>query len=122
MRGLNTLFLEKKDGFLHRYVIDEAGKLSQGVILPGVYDLDFVPSKDDPNIANLHKANPKIDAGEPLIRAYWLPWKSGDAREIELGSAAKYFFTSYLGGCRLQIAPVGSKLKILRPWRQTVKR
>jgi hypothetical protein len=107
---------------LHHYAIDEAGKLSQGVILPGVHDLDFVPSKDDKNIANLHKAGPNTDAGEPLIRAYWLPWKSSNVREIEFGSAANYFFTSYLGGCRLQIAPVGSKLKILRPWRQTVKR
>ena len=37
------------------------------------------------------------NAGEDLIKAYWLPWKSGGITEMELRTDANYFFTSHLG-------------------------
>ena len=113
MHGLNKQFVKDPEGFLRRYVIDEKGNLAIGAVLAGVYDFDFVPNKDNKKIAELHKVDPDKDAGETLIKAYWLPWGSKKTREIELGDDANYFFTSFLGGCRLQIVPAGSKVKIL---------
>ncbi len=36
------------------------------------------------------------------IPAWWLPWRSAGVVNLKLGKGADFFFTSSLGGCRIQ--------------------
>ena len=77
--------------------------------------LIFQPTSS-PRIVLFDTARPGVDPGEELIRAYWLPWKSGKTLQLELRPGVNYFFTSHLGGCELRIVPpagVGTHTKVL---------
>ena len=41
------------------------------------------------------------------ISAYWLPWLSHQAVQLDIGNGADYFFTSEINGCQFRIARTG---------------
>ncbi len=86
------------------------GSLSSGdaEICPvaGVYNFDlYMDTALDCVFLRLAAERTKaIDKNTNLIGAYWLPWVSDKTAVLELKDDADFFFTSALGGCRIQIA------------------
>jgi hypothetical protein len=117
VNGLNTKFTENPEVFLRTVPIVESPELRDPLVFfkypPKIYDLDL--ALDDQGAAKLGIANLTANPGEPVIKAYWLPWKSKAASEIELGDDANYFFTSQLGGCQMRVVrkTPGGKTKVL---------
>ena len=115
MRGLNDRFKRGPEKFFGEVVLQEIQELVTADPPEGIYDFDFQPTSS-PRIVLFDTARPGVDPGEELIRAYWLPWKSGTTLQLELRPGVNYFFTSHLGGCELRIVPpagVGTHTKVL---------
>jgi hypothetical protein len=112
--GCNKIFMENPRQFMATNPIDikggsELDGASNGMdvgltAFKGIHDFDLEQSPKGEFHLRLYSARTK---GWSLfgnrIRAYWLPWKSKGAASIQLGDEADYFFTSALGGCRIQI-------------------
>jgi hypothetical protein len=115
MNGFNEKFMKETAEFLRTVVIAESEGLKKENPPKGVYNFDLENLAKD--FAYLVRAPAGYNkAGEDLIRAYWLPWKSGQTTEIKLGTKAEYFFTSHLEGCQLRIVPPkppNTKIKVL---------
>ena len=80
----------------------------------GVYDFDFSPG-EHPKLALFDTAPSGCNLGEPLVKAFWLPWESGATIGLELDTQAEYFLTAHMGGCQLRIIPAagGAHTKVL---------
>ena len=68
-----------------------------------------------PKLALFDTASSRYNLGEPLVKAFWLPWESGATIELELDTQAEYFLTAHMGGCQLRIIPAagGAHTKVL---------
>jgi hypothetical protein len=122
MKELNKKFMKKPETFLGEYLLAESQTLKNAKLSPGVYDFDLQPGGG----LIVYLVAPAAKSDEDLITAYWLPWTTGETEEITFGKVDNdgnpigYFFTSDLGGCRVEIIPppsshglAGSKFKIL---------
>jgi hypothetical protein len=102
--GLNEKFITNPWSFL----VDNVLFLFAGVSTPveGIYDFDLFRLKTGV-ISAVRFDDSKTAADSPRIRAYWLPWSSEKTVTAQLTAttAAEYFFTSDLGGCRVMISP-----------------
>jgi hypothetical protein len=111
VNGLNKMFMDDPQGFMNRYSIDipyVGNKLSSGDNCPaaGIYQFDLYEDSAKECVF-LRLASERAEATSSrthLIKAYWLPWKSKSTETMELGNGADFFFTSALGGCRIQVA------------------
>lgn len=110
MDKLNKRFMKDPKGFMEKYCIDvELGGgsrlVSDNPPPRGVYSFDlYMVTKM--NFVGLRLANERtklVGKDTNLIRAYWLPWASQRTTQLQLGSEANFFFTSPLGGCRVQV-------------------
>jgi hypothetical protein len=121
MDGLNKTFMRDPASFMRRHPIQprtpETGKLGRwratklaGMQPPetGVheFDLSYDPLRSGLVFITLFEERFGKLSGRRShpISAYWLPWESEHTAQITLGDKANYFFTSALGGCRMQIA------------------
>jgi hypothetical protein len=111
VNGLNKMFMDDPDGFMNRYSIDipyEGNKLSSGDNCPAasIYQFDLYEdsSKDCVFLRLASERTEATTCRTHFIKAYWLPWKSKSTESMELGNQADFFFTSALGGCRIQVA------------------
>ncbi len=95
--------------------VDEAlpGGNRQVKVMPGVHEFDLEVCQFERGNRfkqggiNLRRFGDRAKGAGDLksnrIRAYWLPWRAAGESHIQLGNEADYFFTSALGGCRIQI-------------------
>ena len=90
MRGLNDRFKRNPEKFLGEVVLQEIQEVVTADPPEGIYDFDFQPTSS-PRIVLFDTARPGVDPGEELIRAYWLPWKSGTTLQLELRPASTTF-------------------------------
>lgn len=121
MDGLNKAFMKDPKGFMEKYCIDipyVGSILSSGdpkkCPPQGVHDFDLYEDKEKKCVflrhveerkAAANKGNAKpVNDDTNLITAYWLPWDSKKTMTMQLGDDAQFFFTSALGGCRIQVA------------------
>ncbi|HEY4374473.1 MAG TPA: hypothetical protein VGN52_21305 [Burkholderiales bacterium] len=106
MDGLNRKFKEDPVAFMRRYAIvfdESVMKLSEPK--GGLADFDWRPFETAAKVAEFSVRGKDATAVSHRIHTYWLPWKSKCAPDLVLGSEAKFFFTSQLGGCQLRIVP-----------------
>ena len=103
MHGLNASFTRSPELFVRQHVIQEAGEMETKKLSAGVYDIDFRPN--GPKLALFDTASSRYNPGEPLVKAFWLPWESGATIELELDTQAEYLLTAHMGGCQLRIVP-----------------
>ena len=128
MEGLNKAFMKSVETFMLKFPIDISSghSLSLGLgdnsgqvgtqkkfsaLEPGVYEFDLRRAADGRVLLHHFPDRGKV-AGifTHKIRAYWLPWKANATTALQLGNAAPYFFTSALGGCRIEIGPGSNPL------------
>lgn len=131
---LNKEFIKDPAAFIAKYPIEASPGLQSAKDdnVPGIRDFDFASDWLDITDHKSGKSkliksgrvtlrfweerNKKTRVRSHRIRAFWLPWASSQNRTTwvtELGVAditldrldVKYFFTSPLGGCRIQIDP-----------------
>ena len=71
----------------------------------GDYDFDLRSGGHGRVLLELldHRGKVRTKSTNP-IHAYWLPWASEDTTVLELDYQHRFFFTSPLGGCRIQIS------------------
>jgi len=122
MDGLNKKFMRDPSGFLKKYPIDTRGtpngadQQARPLLGQGIAEFDLAYSSKTgkecvvlqlfqdrwgQRMGSVHKA---FTDKSHRITAYWLPWASKATTRIELGDEADFFFTSGLGGCRIQVA------------------
>jgi len=126
MNGLNKQFMANVHGFMSVNAINiDTGSRLNGLGESGVYSFDLAHSQFGGVILRLMDERGK-PAGRftHAIRAYWLPWAEGETTQLPLGREADFFFTSGLGGCRVQIAGTNARPHVLHiagntgvPWR-----
>ena len=91
--------------FVRQLVIQEDEKVEKKKLSPGVYDFDFQYGDITKKLALFDTAPSGYNLGEPLVKAFWLPWQPGATTELELDTQAEYFLTAHMGGCQLRIIP-----------------
>jgi hypothetical protein len=122
MDGLNKKFMQDPSGFLKKYPIDTRGtpngsdQMGRAILQQGIAEFDLAYSSKKgkecvvlqlfedrwgKRMGSVHKAS---TGKSHRITAYWLAWASKTTTRIELGEEADFFFTSGLGGCRIQVA------------------
>jgi hypothetical protein len=109
MDVLNQQFMADPLGFMKKFpmrtdaALDKPLPVSPG---PGVaqglrrFDLEY--DKVDKNVVVITLYERPVGKDSHEILAWWLPWKSGAAVTMKLSKGAEFFFTSSVGGCRLQ--------------------
>jgi hypothetical protein len=119
--GLNKAFMRNPEAFMRAHPInitdfsELAGTVDSGLgggnrqvqVMTGVHDFDLEIGSGRIGGINLRRFGDRAKGAGDLksnrIRAYWFPWKRDGESHIQLGTLADYFFTSALGGCRIQI-------------------
>jgi hypothetical protein len=113
MEGLNLQFKSNPVMFMRQYVMDYDTTSSLGSDNPpeaGIVELDIKHNRVNNN--NGGGVLVRL-CGERLTRpgvftrkivAHWLPWASKETTSYTLNNDARFFFTSALGGCRIQIS------------------
>lgn len=115
---LNKSFLSDVVAFLRTYPIQEGNSLMTAGQVPaaGLARFDFQPRKyQNAYLAATHgvvmhefSRRGKAQAKHTnAISAYWLPWNADGTTSLVLGTAASYFFTSQIAGCRFVVIPPG---------------
>lgn len=88
--------------FLETHVIIVPAETDKAVgEVPGVFDFEL-RSAGSGNTRWLYRAG---SSATETIRAYYLPWKSQEAKTMKLGEekGVKHFFTSHLTNCRFKV-------------------
>ncbi len=105
MDVLNKQFMSDPLGFMKKYVIETDGKIDKGNGAgAGKANFDMEYHSKNPLIVVLSFYTKPIDGKASPISAWWLPWKTGATVNMTLKAGADYFFTSSLGGCRIQFS------------------
>jgi hypothetical protein len=68
------------------------------------FDLSYGGSERLVTIELFTERGKRFGSRSRPISAYWLPWQSEATAQITLGDRANFFFTSALGGCRMEVA------------------
>ncbi len=98
--SLNTEFMANPKAFLEKYVVvvkedEQNDKNAKNRIAK--FTLAQVPSKKTATLTFF------AGQGDDFISAYWLPWETMAAPSMQLGSDAKFFFTSEMTNCRFSV-------------------
>jgi hypothetical protein len=116
MDAINKQFMDNPMGFMGKNVMRThrsmdppvpgmPRELSGGAgVAAGKVNLDLNYDSDDKAIIVVSLYKGVIDKKACPIMAWWLPWKSGTTSSLKLGSGADFFFTSSLGGCRIEFS------------------
>jgi hypothetical protein len=109
--SLESDFKTKTMEFLGKYVLivaadAEADKVSGISALPKHFTLKL--RQEGGNVVEL-LTRPGLKAGDDVITAYWLPWRTKSATTLKLGDAAEFFFTSEMTNCRFSILTPSDK-------------
>jgi len=124
MEGLNKAFMKSVETFMLKFPIDitSGHSLSLGLgdnsgrgkfetLAPGIYEFDLKRAADGRVLLHhFPDRGKKVGIFTHKIRAYWLPWKANATTSLQLANGAPYFFTSALGGCRIEIGPGANPL------------
>lgn len=115
MNSLNMAFMRDTEAFMRRHPLEVGGELEgsiggkEKIPLPaGLYDFDLQDIEGTGTIRLMHfpaVGGRREGVMTHRIRGYWLPWVTESTASITLGDHARYFFTSSLSGCRMQIVP-----------------
>jgi hypothetical protein len=107
--GLNKQFMDDPLAFMTKFPMRTNGALDKPTpVSPGKglaqgkanFDLDY--DKEDNSIVVISLFDRPEGVKSHPIPAWWLPWKSAGTVTMKLGKDANFFFTSSLGGCRIQ--------------------
>jgi hypothetical protein len=109
MDGLNKQFMNDPLAFMTKFPMRTDGALDKPTpVSPGKgaaqgkasFDLRYDEADRSVVVISLFD-RPEGIKSHP-IPAWWLPWKSAGTVTQKLGKEANFFFTSSLGGCRIQ--------------------
>jgi len=102
MDVLNKQYMADPIGFMKKYALETDGAMDKGDGQgAGTAQFDLNYHKANPNMVVVSLYSGPAGKNSPIL-AWWLPWKSGATMNLKLGKGADYFFTSSLGGCRVQ--------------------
>ena len=96
MHGLNASFTRSPELFVRQHLIQESQDMVEKKPSAGVYDFDFSPG-EHPKLALFDTAPSGCNLGEPLVKAFWLPWESGATIGLELDTQAEVLFDGAYG-------------------------
>jgi len=96
---LNEEFTSDPATFTKSYIVIVGDTTELGPRnVAGLKNFTFI-KKVEPYVA-LQYTKPEDKSG---IKAYWLPWKDKGSSTMDLGSAADFFFTTQMTGCRFSV-------------------
>jgi hypothetical protein len=95
---LDTEFKSNPAEFLKTKVIVVPAATDAWYDTPGAYQFTL-----ESGGANLVLLKPRIRITGDFIYAYYLPWESKKAPQMDLGARADFFFTSELTNCRFSV-------------------
>lgn len=109
MDGLNKQFMADPLNFMKKFpmrtdgALDKPTPVSPGKgVASGQASFDLHYDKQDSGVVVISLFDREPGAHSHPIPAWWLPWKSAGVVNLKLGKGADFFFTSSLGGCRIQ--------------------
>lgn len=96
-------FTSNPSEFLEKYVVQVADASQMGSKRVDTKEFEFFLLGESKVVA-LRSAK-----SGSKVKAYWLPWKTGEHTVLDLGGDADYFFTSQMTGCRFTVLSKDAK-------------